>query len=133
VHRPTPRPLDAPCCRTLPRRTCPLPTSPHPLPHPLAPQQRFFEVGWDEDATPGAVPSLLALPLRVHGVPAALLAVGGGAASVVSEHGAELARLALAFPPAAPPVVADFDGDGLTDLLFVTPAGLFGYSQVQHL
>ncbi|KAI8476096.1 MAG: hypothetical protein J3K34DRAFT_285487 [Monoraphidium minutum] len=95
--------------------------------------QRFMEVGWDEDATPDAVPSLLPLALRARAVPAALLAVGADAAAVVSEHGAELARLRLEFPPLGPPLAADFDGDGLTDLLFATPGGLFGYAQVQHL
>jgi hypothetical protein len=30
-------------------------------------------------------------------------------------------------------VIADFNGDGLNDLLFVTGVGLFGYAQVQHL
>lgn len=95
--------------------------------------QRFMEVGWDEDITPDVAPALLPLSLRHNAVPAALLAVGADAAVVVSEHGAELARLSLAFAPLAAPVVADFNGDGLNDLLFVTPGGLFGYTQVQHL
>ncbi|KIY96746.1 hypothetical protein MNEG_11214 [Monoraphidium neglectum] len=95
--------------------------------------QRFMDVAWDEDLNPDFVPSLTPLTLRRHGVPAALLAVGADAAAAVSEHGTELARLSLPSPPLGPPVVADFDGDGLSDLLFVTPAGLFGYTQVQHL
>lgn len=66
-------------------------------------------------------------------MPAALLAVGADLAVAVSEHGSELARLPLAFPPLSPPLVADFDGDGLNDLLFATAGGLFGYAQVQHL
>jgi len=110
------------------------PTTQHTTPHHTTRTiQRFLEVGWDEDLTAGVVPSLLPLALRNNAVPAALLAVGADAAVVVSEHGYELARLSLAFYPLAPPVVADFDGDGLNDLLFVTPGGLFGYTQVQHL
>lgn len=92
-----------------------------------------MEAGWDEDLTPDVVPTLLPLPLRRGGPPTALLAAGADAAVALSEHGAELARLALPFPPVAPPVIADFDGDGLNDLLIVTGGGLFGYTQVQHL
>ncbi|GBF99911.1 hypothetical protein Rsub_12819 [Raphidocelis subcapitata] len=95
--------------------------------------QRFLETGWNEELTPGMLASLLPLPLRRGGVPAALLAVGADLAVAVSEHGSELARLPLAFPPLSPPLVADFDGDGLNDLVFVTAGGLFGYAQVQHL
>lgn len=95
--------------------------------------QRFVEAGWDEDLNPGVHPTLLPLPLRRNAVPVALLAVGSDAAVAVSEHGAELARVALPFAPLAAPVVADFNGDGLNDLLFVTSGGLFGYTQVQHL
>jgi hypothetical protein len=51
----------------------------------------------------------------------------------MSEHGNELAEFHVAFPPATPAVVADFDGDGLNDIIIVTRSGVFGYAQVQHL
>lgn len=66
-------------------------------------------------------------------VPAAVLAVGAEAGVVISEHGNDLATFHVAFPPVAPAVVADFDGDGLNDIVIVTRGGVFGYSQVQHL
>jgi hypothetical protein len=131
-------------------RLCPPP--PPPRTHNRAPQaQHFFDVAWDADgdgadgrgahvgsgrAARGeapAVPTLTPIALRPRMVPSAVLAVGSQGGAVVSEHGNELASFAVAFPPVAPAVVADFDGDGLQDVIIVTRGGVFGYAQVQHL
>lgn len=90
--------------------------------------------GWAvEDGSDEATPTLAALPLRPHAVPTALLVVGATAGVVLSEHGNELAVFHVAKPPAAPAVVADFNGDGLNDVIIVARGGVFGYAQVQHL
>jgi len=97
--------------------------------------QRFFGVSWDDTDGEGrvATPTLMPLALRPHSIPLAVLAIGSEAGFVISEHGNELASFHVAFPPVAPAVVADFDGDGLNDIIVVTRGGVFGYSQVQHL
>lgn len=92
-------------------------------------------MSWDDsgDDNQQATPTLTPLALRQHSIPMAVLAIGFGAGTVVSEHGNELASFHVAFPPVAPAVVADFDGDSLNDIIIVTRGGVFGYSQVQHL
>lgn len=51
-------------------------------------------------------------------------------AVVVSEHGHVLAELELPSPPTQPLLLADFNGDGLNDIVLVTSNGLYGYVQV---
>jgi hypothetical protein len=99
------------------------------------PLQRFFGASWDDfgDNNQRATPTLMPLKLRPHTIPLAVLAIGFDSGYVISEHGNELASFHVAFPPVAPAVVADFDGDGLNDIIVVTRGGVFGYSQVQHL
>jgi hypothetical protein len=62
-----------------------------------------------------------------------VLAVGSQAMVVISEHGHELARMSLNFPPIQPATIMDFNGDGLNDIIVVTAGGIFGYAQVQHM
>lgn len=95
--------------------------------------QRYFGTGWSSEGDEASVPTLTALALRPDAIPTSVLAVGYDTGVVVSEHGNELANFHVAFPPSAPAVVADFDGDGLNDVIIVTRSGVFGYSQVQHL
>eukprot|EP00882_Tetradesmus_deserticola_P016374 GHRQ01017484.1.p1 GENE.GHRQ01017484.1~~GHRQ01017484.1.p1 ORF type:complete len:352 (+),score=106.48 GHRQ01017484.1:1505-2560(+) len=95
--------------------------------------QRYFPIGWEAGAEEAAVPTLTPLSLRPDAVPTAVLAIGYDSGVVVSEHGTELAGFHVAFPPVAPAIVADFDGDGLSDVIVVTRGGVFGYAQVQHL
>lgn len=49
---------------------------------------------------------------------------------IVSEHGRTLAELELPAPPIQPLMVADFNGDGLNDIVLVTSRGVYGYVQV---
>ena len=76
-----------------------------------------------------AVPTLAALPLRTGAVATALLALGARQGAVLSERGRELDRLHLPHPPVQAAVLADFDGDGLTDVIIVTANGAYGYAQ----
>ncbi len=60
-----------------------------------------------------------------------VLAAGERGAVVLSEHGHELAAVEFPLPPTQRLVVADFNGDGLNDLVEVTATGLFGWTQVR--
>lgn len=99
--------------------------------------QDAFPVAWHAPA-PGDAPSraaphaptLAPLALHAHGRPTALLAAGSAGAVVVSEHGRVLASLWLPHAPAQPLVAADFNGDGLTDVMAVTPHGTYAWAQV---
>ncbi|KAK9916603.1 hypothetical protein WJX75_004756 [Coccomyxa subellipsoidea] len=77
-------------------------------------------------------PTLEALPLRTGAVPAALLASGSWSAVVLSEHGNRLETLQFPALPALPLQIADFNGDGLNDIILVSHDGLYGWAQVRH-
>lgn len=95
--------------------------------------QGFYGTYWDlEGQDSDAVPSLQQFPLHTHAIPVAFLAVGAGEAVVVSEHGHDLAQFTLAHPPVQPALIADFNGDGLNDIIVVTSGGVFGYAQVHQ-
>jgi hypothetical protein len=94
--------------------------------------QTFFGTHWGYSET-GAYPSMQTLALHTHTRPVGVLVVGTDAAVVVSEHGNSLAELPLPDTPLQPAVVADFNGDGLNDLIIVTASGVFGWAQMQHL
>eukprot|EP00775_Hariotina_reticulata_P000811 gene811-1127_t len=72
--------------------------------------QRYTAIQWEAGGDKATAPTLVPLALRPHSVPTAILAVGQSTGVVMSEHGNELAEFHVAFPPAAPAVVADFDG-----------------------
>lgn len=98
-------------------------------------QTSFPGAGWphsasDEAAEVRVVPSLSVMALHKHGVPTTILVAGQDAAVLVSEHGVMLETLWLPGPPDKPLVVADFNGDGLNDVLLVTKDGIYGYVQV---
>jgi hypothetical protein len=89
--------------------------------------------GDDGDASPQAArPTFAPLALWRHAVPTAVLAAGDAAVSIISEHGQELTGFELGFAPTSPIQAVDFSGDGATDLIVSTAAGVFGYEQVQH-
>jgi hypothetical protein len=106
--------------------------------------QATFPVQWDPQytsemdageaaAAAPVVPAIMPLALHVHGIPSSILAAGQDAAVVVSEHGNLLASMDLPAPPSQKLTVLDFNGDGLNDVVVVTPLGIFGYAQVQHM
>lgn len=73
----------------------------------------------------------MAMPLRHHAVPSAVLVAGSDAAAIISEHGHELETLSLPHPPIMPLVVTDVNGDGLNDIVVVTKQGVYAYHQVR--
>lgn len=78
-----------------------------------------------------AVPSLQAVALRARAAPVAVLVTGASRATLLSEHGHVLDTVTLPGAPLAPPVVVDFTGDGLHDIIVTTHEGYFGYVQVR--
>mmetsp|Transcript_9037 Transcript_9037/g.25956 ORF Transcript_9037/g.25956 Transcript_9037/m.25956 type:complete len:704 (-) Transcript_9037:142-2253(-) len=85
-----------------------------------------------DNPTHKVVPTLEALSLRPGAIPSALLAGGQHMAVVLSEHGNRLAQLYYPEIPILPLQMADFNADGLTDLILVTRGAVYGYSQVRH-
>lgn len=78
------------------------------------------------------VASLQPVSLRARAAPVAVLVVGTSRAALLSEHGHLLDAVTLPGAPLAPPVVVDFTGDGLNDLIVMTHEGYFGYVQVRR-
>ena len=96
--------------------------------------QAFFDTFWTPTlSTSNEVPSLQTISLSVGTIPMGVLAAGAQNMVVISEHGHELARMPLNFPPIQPATIMDFNGDGLNDIMVVTAGGIFGYAQVQHM
>ena len=101
-------------------------------------QTAFPGAGWphsssEEAAEVRVVPSLSVMALHKHGVPTTVLAAGRDAAVLVSEHGHLMDILWLPAPPVKPLIIADFNGDGLNDIILVTQHdGIYGYLQVPH-
>ena len=98
-------------------------------------QTVFPGAGWphessDEAAEERVVPSLSVMALHKHGVPTTVVVAGKDAAVLVSEHGHLMDVLWLPNPPVKPLIVADFNGDGLNDIIVVTRDGIYGYVQV---
>jgi len=78
------------------------------------------------------VPTLLALPLRKNGDPEAILAVGEVQAVILSPKGSQVTEFPLPAPASAPVMYADFSGDKLNDLIFVTQDAIYGFVQTRH-
>ena len=79
-----------------------------------------------------AVPTLVPLALRKHAVPSTLLVAGSDSASIVSEHGHELASFSLPGPPQQMLTAVDFNLDSYTDVILVSPEGLYAWVQVRR-
>ena len=78
-----------------------------------------------DDAASGVLPSLSAVP-QGAGAPPLILAVGDRSAVLVSASGRLLASTALPSVPVAPPLIADFDLDGVADVVVVARSGYYG-------
>jgi hypothetical protein len=87
---------------------------------------------WEGGEVKDSSPTLLALPLRKHAAPSAVVAGGEAFAMVVSEHGGEIAWLELPEPPAQPLLALDFNLDGYLDLVEVGGSGVYGWAQVRR-
>ena len=72
-----------------------------------------------------ALPSLSEVRPSPSGPPL-ILAVGGRRAVLLSAAGAELGSVRLPSVPLAPPRIADFDGDGVPDVLLQLVSGHVG-------
>ncbi|KAJ9504613.1 hypothetical protein QJQ45_030487, partial [Haematococcus lacustris] len=103
--------------------------------HPVAwtPRSLTEQDSEEAAATVPHAPTLKPFALHTHGTPTTILAAGASAAVLLSAHGHALDTVWLPSPPMQPLVVGDFDGDGLTDFMAVTPDGLYAWSQVRAL
>lgn len=95
--------------------------------------QETLPLAWHHEGPAASAPTLMPLSLHTHGPPTTVLAAGASAAVVVSEHGRPLSTLWLPHPPVIPLIAADFNGDGLTDIMALTAQGLYGWAQVQRV
>ena len=77
-----------------------------------------------------ATPTFEAFPFRRHALPSGILAAGSDTLTILSEHGRELWTSGdFPHPPIQQLVVLDVNFDGYNDLILVTDAGLFGWTQ----
>eukprot|EP00475_Leptophrys_vorax_P030682 TRINITY_DN4615_c0_g1_i1.p1 TRINITY_DN4615_c0_g1~~TRINITY_DN4615_c0_g1_i1.p1 ORF type:complete len:386 (+),score=-5.88 TRINITY_DN4615_c0_g1_i1:171-1160(+) len=97
------------------------------------------DASWEAAATaPTNAPSLTAISLRADGGPGhkrrpeVVLAVGDTEAVFVGAGGRVLGQVSLPTTPVEPVIVADFNGDRLNDLIFVTAIGPYGLVQVRQ-
>lgn len=79
-----------------------------------------------------AEPTLVPMALRRHAIPSVILAAGDHEATLVSEHGHELASFELPERPTQPLIVIDFNMDGYNDIVVVGHNGLYGWAQVRR-
>ena len=84
----------------------------------------------DEKPSAAASPTFEAFPFRRHALPTGVLAAGADTLTILSEHGRELWTSGeFPQPPIQKIVVLDVNFDGYNDLILVTDAGLFGWTQ----
>lgn len=79
-----------------------------------------------------AQPTLKAMALRRHAVPSVILAAGDDMASIISEHGNEMASFDLPERPTQPLTAVDFNIDSYTDIVMIGRDGLYGWAQVRR-
>lgn len=78
------------------------------------------------------VPTLKALPLRVHDNQVMILAAGDQEAVVLSPGGSLLTSIDLPAPPTHALIYDDFSNDGLNDLILMTSSGVYGFVQTRQ-
>lgn len=78
------------------------------------------------------VPTLKAFPLRVHDNQEVILAAGDQEAVVISPGGSPLTSVDFPGSPTHALICEDFSNDGLTDLILVTPSGVYGFVQTRQ-
>lgn len=78
------------------------------------------------------VPTLKAFPMRVHDNQELILAAGDQEAVVISPGGSTLTTVDLPGTPTHALICEDFSNDGLTDLIVVTPSGVYGFVQTRQ-
>jgi hypothetical protein len=76
-----------------------------------------------------AVPTLKSFSLRAHNPRQVIILAGDQEAVVLSPNGVVLAEVELPGPPTHAIVLEDFSNDGLTVLIVVTAAGVYGFAQ----
>uniref|UniRef100_A0A2P2JEZ0 Uncharacterized protein MANES_02G100000 n=2 Tax=Rhizophora mucronata TaxID=61149 RepID=A0A2P2JEZ0_RHIMU len=77
------------------------------------------------------VPTLKAMSLRVHDNQQMILAAGDQEAVVISTGGSIQTSIDLPAPPTHALMCEDFSNDGLTDLIVMTPNGVYGFVQTR--
>ena len=86
--------------------------------------------GADDEKRTISTPTFEAFPFRRHALPSGILAAGSDTLTIMSEHGRELWSSGdFPHPPIQKIVVLDVNFDGYNDLILVTDAGLFGWTQ----
>ncbi|KAL4186714.1 hypothetical protein AMTRI_Chr09g15370 [Amborella trichopoda] len=78
------------------------------------------------------VPTLKTFPLRTHGTEEVILVAGEQEAVVISPGGSQWASIDLPSPPSHALVFYDFSNDGLTDIILVSPNGVYGFVQTRQ-
>lgn len=78
------------------------------------------------------VPTLAALPLRRHAIQSVVLVAGEAHATIISEHGHEIASFHLPTRPIRPLIPLDFNLDGYTDIILMAEDGLYSWTQVRR-
>ncbi|KAL6769300.1 hypothetical protein ACKKBG_A30470 [Auxenochlorella protothecoides x Auxenochlorella symbiontica] len=87
---------------------------------------------FDPEEDEGEVPTLRPLPLHTHGLPTAILAAGTLHGYVLDMDGRVLASMVLPSVPAQPLLVADWNFNGLNDIMLLGHHGVFGWAQVRR-
>jgi len=80
----------------------------------------------------GPQPTLKAMSLRRHAIPSVILAAGDDMASIISEHGNEMASFELPERPTQPLTALDFNLDSYTDVVMIGRDGLYAWAQVRR-
>ncbi|KAH7314480.1 hypothetical protein KP509_21G004500 [Ceratopteris richardii] len=90
-------------------------------------ENAVFQAGVSNDRV---IPTLKVISLRVQGPPKLILVCGESEAVILSASGRQLNSFFVPSPPTHELVVADFNGDGLNDIIAITSVGVYGFIQL---